>query len=299
MRFLSLLLCSALVTNPLWAQTSSANSPGPVSFHVHVVDDPGPVLSQTTSAKGYVVQVTNTNGEPVAGAAVALRLPEDGSTGRFSNGLRAWVAYSDTAGIARFPVITWGETPGAAAVRLTAAKGAIHSNLTVWQQISAEPRSMSLVQVPVAAAPVVATPAQASPGVLAAAPKPAPPTQPQLATQSATIVQPFADIVSPTTPMNKSRSGASPDTSVKPHKLTPNPPAPAKETTEPIVSITNSSTGASGAHQSHKKLYTLLAVAAGAGAAAGTLLAVKGHGGAPSSSTAGISLGSPTISLGH
>ena len=151
MRFLSLLLCPMLALNPIWAQTNSAgsNQSNPESpLHVHVVDDPGPAPTQSTSAKGYVMQVTNASGAPVAGAAVALRLPEDGPTGRFTNGLRAWVAYSDPAGIARFPVIEWGESAGRVDIRVTAAKGSYHAGLVIPQQLGAEHPSVSVVSVP-------------------------------------------------------------------------------------------------------------------------------------------------------
>jgi hypothetical protein len=287
MRFLSLLLCPMIALNPLWAQTNSA---GPLEsdpeavLHVHVVDDPGPAQTRSTSAKGYVVQVTNASGGPVAGAAVALRLPEDGPTGRFANGLRAWVAYSDAAGIARFPVIRWGENAGPVQVGVTAAKGASHAGLMLAQQIGPENPSVTVVSVAVQAAAVV--------------PKPAPPQQPQIAMQTpqpGAISKPLADTVPlSTSPMNISRSGTSAP-SEKPHTLTPNPP-PASAT-KPAVSITNSPTGAGGS--SHKKLWILIA-AVGAGAGVGALLALKGHGSNPGSgSTAGVSIGTPTVTVGH
>jgi hypothetical protein len=294
MRFLSLFLCPLVALTPIWAQSTSAGGGEPaveVPFHVHLVDEPGPAPTRSTSEKGYVVQVTNGTGAPVAGAAVALRLPEDGPTGRFANGLRAWVAYSDTAGIARFPVIQWGETGGLVELSVTAAKDTLHAGLTIAQQIGQEHPSASIVSIPVEAASVA---------------KPAPPPEPRIVIQTpepGTVSMPLADTVPlSVSPLNTSQldipkagsSGAS-----GPHTLTPNPPSAGKEdSAAPTVSITNSASGASG--NSHKKLWLLVAVGTGAGV--GALMALKGaHGGGGSSTTSssGVSVGTPTISVGH
>jgi hypothetical protein len=211
-----------------------------------------------------------------------LRLPEAGPTGRFANGLRAWVMYSDAAGIARFPLILWGDTPGAVPVRLTAAKGTLHTGLVINQQITVEAKSVMIVPVPAKTAST-------------AEPKPARP--PQLKTSVETPLpgkEPaaLADVIpaDSTHQVNRTTTGAEP-----PHPLKPNPPA-GKET-EPAVSITNSSSGAG--HEKHKMLYTLLAVGAGAGV--GTIFALKGHGGTSSSggAAAGVSIGAPSVTIGH
>lgn len=279
----ALLLCPLIALNPVLAQTrSAALEPSAAEpLHVHLVESPDPVQLRMMSAKGYVVQVTNAAGAPVEGAAVALRLPEDGPTGRFANGLRAWVAYSDPAGIARFPVIQWGESAGAVEVRLTAAKGTLHTGLVVNQQIMAEAKSVMVIPVPAERASV-------------AEPKPAPPPRPQVTVPTpdpATESPALADAVkpAPAAAMNQTTTGAQ-----ALHTLKPNPPA--SKDAQPSVSITNSPTGAS--RESHKKLYALLAVGAGAGL--GTIFALKGHGGSgPSGSTAGLSVGTPTVSIGH
>ena len=310
MRFLSLLLCPMLALNPIWAQTNSArsNEPSPESpLHVHVVDDPGSAPTLSTSTKGYVMQVTDSSGAPVTGAAVALRLPEDGPTGRFANGLRAWVAYSDAAGIARFPVIEWGENAGRVDMRVTAAKGSNHAGLVIPQQLAAEHRSVSVVSVPMES--LVPAPAPAI-----AVAKPTPPQQPQIALpnlQPGTLPQALADTIPlnktplPTPPldlsMNVSKSGSSAPPMTG-HTLVPNPPPANKENpadAEPTVTITNSPTGAGGSHDSHSKKWLVL-VAVGAGAGVGAMMALKGHGSSGSSaSSTGVSVGAPTITIGH
>jgi hypothetical protein len=308
MKFLCLLLCPLIALNQVWAQTNttgSKNSGAEAALHVRVVDEPGPVPTQSTPGKGYVVQVTNSAGAPVSGAAVALRLPEEGPTGRFSNGLRAWVAYTDAAGIARFPAIEWGDHAGVAELRLTAAKGSSHSGVMVAQQIGPENPTVSVVAVPMETAPSVV-------------PKPAAPRLPELALETPTPgggSKPLADTVAPppstmdlsgiavlaanAPSMNVSRTGTSAPTA-KAHSLTPNPPQ-AASSAPPQVTITNSPTGAGGAtHESHKKLWVLVAVGTGAGLA--SLLALRGHlggGGGGGASSAGVTVGAPTITVSH
>lgn len=319
MRFLRLLLCPLLALHPLWAQANSDTT----ALHIYVVDDPGPALTQSTSVKGYVLQVTNSLGAPVVGAAVALRLPEDGATGHFSNGLRAWVSYSDPAGIARFPVIQWEDRAGALQLHVTVAKGPAHNGLTITQQVGQVQPSVSVVSVPMQASAVVApamkpaAPAEKTETAAAtpsaqtgtsfqnfetpAPAKPALPNTPQVAqtTTPDAVSKPLADITPPDGPaMNISRSG----TSAPPggaHPLTPNPTAASGAKTEPTVSITNSPSGAG--HDGHNKKWFLL-VAIGAGAGVGAVMALRGHGGSNSNgsgSATGVSVGTPTITVGH
>jgi hypothetical protein len=318
MRFLSLLLSSLVALNPLWAQTGSAvptaSATADLPLRVQLVDDPGPSQPKTTSAKGFVLQVTNSNGSPVSGAAVALSLPEDGTTGRFSNGLRAWVAYSDNAGIARFPSIQWGEAPGDIQLKVTAAKGTSHAALLIGQRVSMQDTtSLSVVSVPMKAAPapsvILSLPeirSRFSPKPLtvdqasveaAAVKKPALPPLPaeNAATpQPGSVFKPLADVP----PMNASNTGATAPKE-KSHALTPDPPPPVKQSpSEPTVTITN--TGAGGS-ESHKKTWIIVGIAAGAGAAA--MLAVMGHSSgaaaAGAGSSSGVTVGSPTITIGH
>ncbi len=326
---LSCLLCGALAGNPLWGQASGPSSPSRSSsfsssavvesLHLRLIDSPGPVGPRSTS-KGYVFQVTNASGAPVAGAAVALRLPAEGTTGLFGNGLRAWVSYTDEAGIARFPVIEWGGSAGQLEIKVTAAKGTVHTGIVVAQNIT-EPVDtvVSVVSVPVARPPAAGdSPKQQASGQLTAdvsqdrvVPKPAPPRAPVVNVDTLPPAPALADTVPlnlpnlaaeqvppgppPATPaqakedqnkMNVAHSGVS--------KLSPNPPAPE----EPTVSIVNTPTGASG--ESHKKVWVLLAVGAGVGVGAILgVMAVHGNGNSSGGSTAGVVIGNPVISVGH
>ena len=295
MRFLSpvlsLFLTPCIALSPVWAQSHSAgpaeHNPVP-PLQMHVVDEPGPALANSTSAKGYIVQVSDSSGIPVAGAAVALRLPEENPTGRFAGDLRAWVAYTDSAGVARFPTIRWGENPGFVELRATAAKGSVHAGLLIQQQVKGDHPTLAAAPIPqptvvVAPAPVPVPQLLAAPRILETAPQPG------------TIFEPMGDIAPPPT---AAKSGAAAPKQV----LKPNPPLPpqAAPTPEKTVSIINLKTGAGGSGGRSNKKWLIIA-AVGTGAGVGALLALKGHAssGTTTSATSGISIGTPTISVGH
>ena len=271
MRFFAVLLAALTAVNPVWAQTKqsdrqSETGPQP-ALRVSVVDDPGPTLPNSTSLKGYAIQVTDSSGAPIADAAVALRLPEEGATGHFGEGLRAWVAYTNAAGLVRFPVIEWEGSVGLAELRLTAAKGTAHAGLLIPQQVGAE-------KPPGIVVPAIAT---------AKVPKVALPPAPEMAVETPQTSPALAD----TLPMPTSKSGASgpalkPDlaATAQTHALAP----------EPQVSITGSGTGAG--HGGRKKWLIIAAVGAAAGV--GAALAFKGRVNAAKASSSGVTIGTPT-----
>jgi hypothetical protein len=206
-----------------------------------LVESDAGVPVNSRSVKGFVVEVTDATGATVPEAAVAFRLAESGPTGTFADGSHAAVAYTDAAGRARMPGILWGNSAGAAELRITAAKGSAHAGLLLQQALTST--GVPLVQ----------------PGTLkTSAPSPA-------------IVV-------------TARSGAS----------TPVTPAAAPKV-EPAVTITNASPGH--APHSNKKWLIIALVAVGAGA--GAAFAFKGKGSPSTPSTPGLSIGSPTISVGH
>jgi hypothetical protein len=323
MRLLSLSLAGLLVLNPAWPQSTSPTSVAPDfqgPYKIRVVDDPGPALPNSTALKGFAVQVTDSAGAPVPGVAVALRLPEEGATGHFPNNLRAWVTYSDPAGLARFPVIEWEGSVGPAELHLTAAKAGAHTTMLVKQEVAARehvvPPSPDLPTGMLAASNLAASNPAASNPVEPAVPRPAPPPAPEIAfdLKPGMVSQPLAAVM----PLPASKTGASPSiktaTPTETHRtLTPNPPPPASgassasqtgagghtgaSTSKPTVTITNSKTGGS-ALSRHKKWIIIAAVGAAAGT--GALLALHGHSSTSNSaSTAGISIGAPTVTVGH
>jgi len=273
MRFLALFLAALSAVQPAWTQTKpndrqAAADPQP-ALRVQVVDDPGPSLPNSTALRGYAIQVTDSSGAPMAEAAVAMRLPDEGATGHFDGGLRAWVAYTDAAGLARFPVIQWEGSVGLAELRVTAAKGSSHAGLVIHEQVGTEKSASVLIPpVPEAKAPKLALPP--APEISVETPQPAP-------------------ALADTLPMPTSRSGAS-------LPLKPDLGSTAQtraSTPEPTVSITSSGTGA-GSQGSNRKKWIVIA-AIGAAAGLGGLLALSGHGGVTSKgASTGVTFGTPT-----
>ncbi len=213
--FISLVLVMLLVVAPLSAQTPvpPADSPGNSSLvetlQLRIVDSDGAEISAGSKAvKGFTVEVKDSAGNAVAGAAVALRLPDTGASGTFPDGTHAAVAYTDSQGLAHVGALQWNATPGAIAMRVTATKGTAHAGILIEQTLTAtaQPTVPALPRVsvePEAAVPPVlvakapATPQQ--PGALAS---------PGIAPVSAAAQQPAVSVTGSgqaTTPHSKAK----------------------------------------------------------------------------------------------
>jgi len=155
MRFLfqplSIFLASVLATAPIQAQAAA-------DIQLRVVDSDGAAVTAGSSGtKGFTVQVTDGTGLAVQDAAVVLRLPETGSTGVFSDGTRAAVAYTDSSGLAHLPAIQWNSAPGVAGVKITASKGTSHAGIMVQETLSAASSPVA-VQPALPPPPAISTP---------------------------------------------------------------------------------------------------------------------------------------------
>ncbi len=261
----SFFLIPLLVTLPLNAQVpggpGASTSAMPEALQIRVIDaNTGSIAINSKASKGLTVEVTDSEGAPVSEAAVALRLPDAGPTGAFADGSHAAVAYTDRAGRAQIASVKWGDTPGVVAMRLTTVKGTAHAGILVEQILTA----VSSV------AP--------SPAVVSAN------NTPTNTTQKAPM--PFAQLA--TAAPVSTQSDPAPK-----HSLSPAAP-PLKP--EPAVSVTNAGPP-DAQHHSHKKWIVIAAIAAGAGA--GLAFAGKGKSSAPAAPASSLSIGSPTVSVGH
>jgi hypothetical protein len=288
-RLLSLSLSALLVFGPpLQAQTPSPSIEGGLQeLHLHPSDDTvAEYAAGSTYAPGMIIEVTDQKNTPVPGAAVTFRFPDTGASGSFADGSRVAVQYTDAAGRAAFRNIRWNTVPGTLLVRVTATKGIVHAGILVEQKLAAaEPQS-----APNAAAPYAAPryPAAGAPASAPAAPVPATTTQassPHIAAPQVTINTAAAQPVlrpQPGQPLSAPTQGLSPRVSG-----------------EPSIQITNEPNVHSGAHGSSKKWLWIALLGAGAGA--GAVLAMgAAHGGSGSSGTgAGVSIGPPSVSIGH
>ncbi len=95
-----------------------------VILQIRILEGEGGVHAAGTRAiRPLTVQITDETGKPVAGAAVSFRLPEQGASGVFGNGLQSELVTSNAEGRAVAWGIEWGKVAGPVEIRITAAKG--------------------------------------------------------------------------------------------------------------------------------------------------------------------------------
>jgi len=106
-------------------------------LQVHVLEGEGAVHRLgTRTARALTVQVTDEVGQPVAGAAVAFRLPEEGPTGTFGNGLRSCLETTGPDGRVSVWGVHWGAVAGPVRIRVIAARDRARAGLAVTQFLS-------------------------------------------------------------------------------------------------------------------------------------------------------------------
>jgi hypothetical protein len=123
------MLCCALA----WAIPSNAS----VIVQLKVVEGDGAVYrTGARAAHGLTVLVTDESGKPVEHAAVSFRLPEGGSGGVFSSGLRTEVVTTGPDGRATVGGMQWNKTSGPVQIRITAIKDQARAGIISTQYLS-------------------------------------------------------------------------------------------------------------------------------------------------------------------
>lgn len=271
----SIFLIPILLAPPGWSQATlpSAGSQT-VVLQLKVIDSDGaqiPIGSR--GSKGFSFEVTDQNGAGVAEAAVAIRLPDSGASGLFADGSHSGVVYTDANGKAHVDGITWNTTAGALTVRVTATKGDIHAGILVEQVL-------------VASSP--------NPGLAAPRLEPAAPVRAVAVATSAA-----------TTPADETALNtiAAPGESlpVRPaiRASIPVSDAPLLRTAGPSVSISNDDSGPAYHGSSSKKKWIMIGLAIAAGAGAAYAASAFAKGGSSTGGSSSISIGAPTVSVGH
>lgn len=282
---LSILLASLLALEPMMAQSVALPGPTGEALQIKIAD-----ANTSAGLRGLTVVVTDTTGAPVSDAAVIFRLPDNGSPARFADGTFAAVTYTGADGKARAGEIRGGDASGPISLRITAVKGTAHAGLLF------EPTPAPAAAVAPVAALQTVTVAPPAPVQI-----PQPQSVPVVAAQQPVSISrppavpgslPAVSVVnSKDTDSNREADEDSPDTNVPArHSLG----ASSLLEQSPEVAI-SSSGGASGSH-SKTKWIAAIAIAAGAGAA---LAFVHKGSSSSSASSSGVSIGSPTISVGH
>ena len=270
-RVVSLLLTPILIFGPLSAQTISSpalpsNAAVSQALQLRLVDgESAEVPVGSRALEGFLIEVNDSSGAAVREAAVVFRLPDTGPTGAFADGTRSAVAYTDQTGRVKFTGIQWNGAPGVVAIRVTAVRGTAHAGILIQQTLA--PVSTGALAKP----PSQPTPETLPVGVTQLPLPPPPPTDTQVMAKTSIVP-------------------GQPTTSIAPWGTQPPVQSP-----EPAVSVTSASPGES-RHSGKTKWIILAAVAAGAGVG----VAMMGRKSAPSSTTStGISIGPPTVSVGH
>jgi hypothetical protein len=283
--FLSLLLTPLVAVMPLRAELSAADTGSATTvseasvpaatigattqtsqasaLQIRLADAGKAVVEANSSLSSYAIVVTDASGMPVADAAVAIRLPEDGATGFFVDGAHSAVAYTNAEGVAKFPQVNWSSALGSAAIRVTAVKGELHAGAIIEQTIVAHAAAALPGQ---AQSQAKAQAIQSAPASGATA-KTDTPAQPGTPTS-------VAEVQSGAAP---GKTGAAP---------------------EPVVTVVNSASSGGSRGGSNKKWIILAAVGAAAGVGIAVALAAKG-GVAAVAPSAGLSIGAPSLSVGH
>jgi hypothetical protein len=116
--------------------TAAANAS--VIVQLKIVEGEGAVYQTGTRAtRGLTVLVTDETGKPVVNAAVSFKLPDEGSSGVFSSGLRTEVVTTGTDGRATVWGMQWNKTPGPVEIRITAVKDQARAGTIGTQHLSA------------------------------------------------------------------------------------------------------------------------------------------------------------------
>ncbi len=91
-------------------------------------------------SRPLVVEVTDETGTQVPGAIVSFRVPEDGITGTFRNGLKTEILHTDDEGRAELRSLCMGGLAGQFQIRLTVAKGDARAGAISTQFIAPDTR---------------------------------------------------------------------------------------------------------------------------------------------------------------
>lgn len=259
-------------------------------LHIKVVAGDGASHAPGAHAKPLTVEVTDATGRPVAGARVSFQIPEDGPGGVFANGLRTDIAITDSNGRAAGHGLQLNRVAGSFGIRITAAKDQARAGTIARQSIGdggAQIESADRKAPPPA-------PAVKEPEPAAAPQRPAPPP-PTIAVPGTTATGPVKVAAQHAAPVAPTvRPAAEPSHGVPTIIVT-------EKKSRSIAEV-----GADSGHKSHKKwVWIGLLAAGGAGAAFATTSmgagAAHGGGGAAAAgglSSAAVSIGAPTITIG-
>lgn len=246
---------------------------GAVSLQLKVLDGEGAEHRVGgRAAHAVTVLVTDEAGKPVENAVVSFRLPEAGPSGTFNSGLHTEIVTTGPDGRAVISSVQWNSNPGQVALRITAMKDQARAGIISTQYLSEKaagepeaPKAEALTQN------FEVIPAKGAVEQFTSAPVKIAPVAHKADVDLAT-----------------------------PKSLTASNVAPAK--TEELAPKPDTAGGEgvfTASHGGYGKWILIGAIVVG-GLAAGLVLgASKSSSAAPATSATGISIGTPTIIVGH
>ncbi|MBI2685954.1 MAG: carboxypeptidase regulatory-like domain-containing protein [Acidobacteria bacterium] len=109
----------------------------PAILRIRVLEGEGSIHTVgTRSSQPIVISLTDESGRPVEGVSVSVRLPEEGPTGQFGNGMKTEVAMTGADGRAAIRGIQWSRAAGPVQVRITANKGQARAGILSTQYLT-------------------------------------------------------------------------------------------------------------------------------------------------------------------
>ena len=130
------LAAAALILCGLGVAPELSGSQDAAILQIRVLEGEGLVHAVGTRViKPLSVQITDETGKPTEGVAVSFRLPEEGPSGKFGNGLRSDVVTTNNEGKAIAWGVDWGRLAGPVEIRVTVAKGEARAGTVVAQYL--------------------------------------------------------------------------------------------------------------------------------------------------------------------
>lgn len=113
-------------------------SSSPAILRIRVLEGEGAIhTAGTRSTQPITVFLTDEAGSPVGGASVSLRLPDEGPTGVFANGMRSEIGVTGSDGRVSIRGIQWADAAGPVQLRITANKGDARAGILSTQYVTA------------------------------------------------------------------------------------------------------------------------------------------------------------------
>ncbi|MDQ2901684.1 MAG: hypothetical protein M3Y07_18085 [Acidobacteriota bacterium] len=115
-------------------------------LQVRILEGDGAVhAAGSRPARVLLIEVTDETGTPVSGAIASFRLPDEGATGLFANGLRTDLDVTDVQGHASLRGLQFNHTDGEFQIRITVAKDDARAG-TVSTQFINESKNTNLTK---------------------------------------------------------------------------------------------------------------------------------------------------------